>query len=132
MTTNTVPLLTEAEPVLWMVVGKDGAREAECTYEESADFVRCWDHNHPNNAPHRAVPLYTHAQPIKLTEAQAREAFAKRYRVHAGHPTWDANGRISFPQGTQHAEQIGIAEWYGYLAALRHVGAIRPDEKEGI
>lgn len=51
------------EPVLWMIVGKDGARQAECTYEESADFVRCWDHNHPNNAPHRSVPLYATPPP---------------------------------------------------------------------
>jgi len=113
--TNTVPLLTEAEPVLWMVVGKDGAREAECTYEESADFVRCWDHNHPNNAPHRAVPLYTHAQPIKLTEAQARSAFLKKWNTRPGAPfAGDTN-------------MVRAEAWW--LSALHHVGVISKEDK---
>lgn len=86
----------KVEPTLYMLVGKDGHREARVFYSYNKDTLADFDAMRPANAPHRFVPLYEHparadlgresgGTPIVCPQCQGRNIVqSSEYLYHYG------------------------------------------------
>lgn len=111
-------------PVVWMIVAKDGQREANVVYSPNPDLLTDRDRMYPANAPHRFIPLFTgpaiatektKVVPVR-SEEEWREGFESFLRDEECTP--DTLAWIN-DQG-----RYAHARWVGYLAALRSLGLV--------